>query len=79
MVTLRFINWVKKEKLRRAVCRKVHTYKASLFILCRRKGARTEALKIEEGDTIKELGSQKVHRSKSISAGISLEQKKGLF
>lgn len=58
-------------KLLKAVCRKVHTY-ASLFRLYA-EVKEPEALKIEERD------SYELDLRKSISAGISLEQKKGLF
>ena len=62
------------------VYRKVHKYRAGLFVfICRGQGAWTETLKIEERDVVREGGSQEVHRSKNISTGISHEQKKGLL
>lgn len=59
MVILRFINLAKKERWQRAVCREVYKYGAGLFIfICRRKGAKTQVLKIE----VIEVGSQEMHK-----------------
>lgn len=52
----------KREKRQRTVWREVLKYGAVLFIFIgRMEEARTEVLKLDETDVIKEVGSQEVH------------------